>query len=171
MVNINTTMLWEVINFFVLLWLLKRFLYEPMTNMLDKRKNKIESDLEEAKEKKKEARELKKKYENELKNARQEAQEIVENAEERGKKKAEEIVENAREEAQRIKERNEAEIEQAKEEALSELRTEVSSISIMVASKFLKEKLDEKEHKELINQYIEDLDAKKLGEAKWFKMK
>lgn len=166
MVNINTTMLWEVINFFVLLWLLKRFLYEPMTNMLDERKNKIESDLEKAKEKKKEAKKLKQKYENELKNARQEAQEIVENAEERGKEKAEKIVEKAREDAQRIKERNEAEIAQAKEEALSELRTEVSSISIMVASRFLQEKLDEEEHKELINQYIEDLDAKKLGEAK-----
>ena len=166
MVNINSTMLWEVINFLVLLWLLKRFLYQPLTDMLDKRKNRIEGDLEEARQKKKEAEELKRKYENELKNAREKAQEIVEEAEERGKEKAKEIVEEAKDDAERIKERNMEEIAQAKEDALDELRSEVASISLMAASKFLKEKLDEKEHKELINNYIENLDKKKLGEAK-----
>ena len=171
MVNINSTMLWEVINFLVLLWLLKKYLYKPMTDMLDKRKNRIESDLEEAKQKKKEAEELKEKYENELKNAREKAQEIVEEAENRGKEKAEEIVEKAREDAERVKERNMEEIAQAKEEALDELRNEVASISLMTASKFLKEKLDEEKHKELVNNYIENLDEKKLGEAKWFKIK
>ena len=166
MVNINSTMLWEVINFLVLLWLLKKYLYKPMTDMLDKRKNRIESDLEEAKQKKKEAEELKEKYENELKNAREKAQEIVEEAENRGKEKAEEIVKKAREDAERVKERNMEEIAQAKEEALDELRNEVASISLMTASKFLKEKLDEEKHKELVNNYIENLDEKKLGEAK-----
>ena len=166
MVNINSTMLWEVINFLVLLWLLKKYLYKPMTDMLDKRKNRIESDLEEARQKKKEAKELKEKYENELKNAREKAQEIVEDAEERGKEKAEEIVEKAKEDAERIKERNMEEIAQAKEDALDELRNEVASISLMTASKFLREKLDEDKHKELINNYIENLDEKKLGEAK-----
>ncbi|MGM0410067.1 MAG: F0F1 ATP synthase subunit B [Bacillota bacterium] len=165
MININTTLLWEVINFFVLLWLLKRYLYTPLTDMLDKRKNKIESDLQEAKDKKKEAQELKEKYEKQLSEARSEAQEIVEEAEERAKEKANKIVEEAREDAQRIKERNEAEIEQAKEEAVAELKEEVSSISLMAASKFLREQLDEEKHKKLINQYIENLDEKKLGEA------
>jgi len=171
MININTTLLWEVINFFVLLWLLKRYLYTPLTDVLDKRKNKIESDLQEAKDKKKEAQQLKEKYENQLSEARSEAQEIVEDAEERAKEKANKIIEEAREDAQRIKERNEAEIKQAKEEAVAELKEEVSSISLMAASKFLREQLDEEKHKKLINQYIEDLDEKKLGEAKWFKMK
>ena len=166
MININTTLLWEVINFFVLLWLLKRYLYTPLTDVLDKRKNKIESDLQEAKDKKKEAQQLKEKYENQLSEARSEAQEIVEDAEERAKEKANKIIEEAREDAQRIKERNEAEIKQAKEEAVAELKEEVSSISLMAASKFLREQLDEEKHKKLINQYIEDLDEKKLGEAK-----
>ncbi|MFW6028906.1 MAG: F0F1 ATP synthase subunit B [Halanaerobiales bacterium] len=166
MININTTLLWEAINFFVLLWLLKRYLYTPLTDMLDKRKNKIESDIQEAKDKKKEAQELKEKYEKQLSEARSEAQEIVEEAEERAKEKANNIVEEAREDAQRIKERNEAEIEQAKEEAVAELKEEVSSISLMAASKFLREQLDEEKHKKLINQYIENLDEKKLGEAK-----
>lgn len=166
MVNINTTMLWEVINFLVLLWLLKRFLYKPLTNMLDQRKSRIEEDLEEARQKKKKAEELKKKYENELKNAREDAQEIVEEAEERGKKKAEEILEDAKEDAERVKKRNMQEIEQAKEEAVNELRNEVASISLMAASKFLRERLDDKKHRELINNYIDDLDEKKLGEAK-----
>lgn len=166
MVSINSTMVWNILNFLVLLWLLKRYLYGPLTEMLDKRHQKIENDLDHAREEREEAEKLKKEYEAELQQAREKAQEIVEEAENRGEERAQEIIDEAREEAQRIKERSREEIEQAKEEAVDQLRNEVASISLMAASKFMKEKLDQQRHQELINQYIENLDEKKLGEAK-----
>ncbi|MFW6265936.1 MAG: F0F1 ATP synthase subunit B [Halanaerobiales bacterium] len=166
MVNLNSTFLWQIFNFLVLLWLLKRYLYTPLTDMLDKREEKIRGDLEEAKHKKEEAAELKKEREKELQKAREKAQKIVEEAENRGEKRAEEIIEKARDEAERIKERNQEEIARAKAEARDELRREVASLSMMAAGKFMKEKLDEEKHRELINQYIKNLDEKKLGEAK-----
>jgi F-type H+-transporting ATPase subunit b len=166
MVSINWTMLWEVFNFLVLLWLLKRYLYGPLTDMLDQRSQKIEGDFNEAREKREEAEELKAKHEKELQQAREKAQEIVEEAENRGKERKQEIIEDAKQEAERIKERNEEEIVRAKEEAVDQLRSEVASISLMAASKFMKEKMDEKRHQELIDQYIENLDDEKLGEAK-----
>jgi len=166
LVDLNITMLWEVVNFLVLMYLLKRFLYKPVMNMLDSRRQKIKGDLEQARRQKEEAHQLKEKHQSELKEARQKAQQIIDEAEGRGKERAQEIITEAREEAERIKERNLAEIEQARQEAADELRQEVASISMMVASKFLREKLNEKEHQELIQKYIEDLEAARLGEAK-----
>jgi len=166
LVEINSTLLWQVINFLVLLWLLKRYLYGPITEMLDKRSQKINNDLDEAEKRKSDAQELKEKYETELRNARQEAQEIIEQAEDRGKRRAKEIINQAQDEAEKIKENKLAEIEQAKKEALVELRNEVASISLLAAGKIIKEQIDKKKHEQLINQYIEDLNSKKLGEVK-----
>lgn len=165
LVNINSTLIWEIINFVLLLWLLKRVLYRPITEMIDKRKNKIKDELNEAARKKEEAEKLKETYELELKTAREKAQQIVEDAEELGKKRSEEIIINARQEASSIMERNMREIERAKEEALNELRKELVSISILVAGKFMQEKLEKSKHETLIKQYIDTLDKKKLGEV------
>ncbi len=166
MVDLNITMLWEVVNFLVLMYLLKRFLYKPVTEMLDSRRQKIKGDLEQARRQKEEAHRLKEQHQRELNEARQKAQQIIDEAEDRGEERAQEIIAEAQDEAERIKERNLAEIEQARQEAADELRREVASISMMVASKFLREKLDEEEHEELIQQYIEDLESARLGEAK-----
>jgi len=166
LVEINSTLVWQIINFLVLLWLLKRYLYGPITEMIDKRSQKINDDLDEAENRKKEAQELKEKYEMELKNARQQAQEIIEEAENRGKKQAREIINRARADAEKVKENKLAEVEQARKEAVAELRNEVASISMLLAGKIIKEQMDHKKHEQLINQYIEDLNRDKLGEVK-----
>lgn len=164
MIDINTTFIWQLVNFFVLLYLLRRFLYGPVTEMLDKRSNKIESDLEEARKQKEKAAELRKKREQELKEARQKAQKIIDEAEDRGEERAEEIVEEARDEADRIKERRMNEIEQARQEAADQLRRQVSSLSLQVAGKFLREELDQEKHEDLIDGYLEELEEIQLGE-------
>lgn len=164
MVELNSTLLWQIINFIILLWLLKRYLYGPLTEMMDKRATKINNDLDEAARQKEKAQELKQERREDLKEARQKAQEIIEDAEERAKKRAKDIIEEAKEEARKIEKNKLAEIERARREALSELRDEVSSISLLAASRFMKEELDQEKHEELIKSYIDSLDEEKLGE-------
>ncbi len=166
MVEINSTFVWQVINFLVLLWLLKKYLYGPITEMLDKRSQKVKNDLDEAEKRKKEAEELKEKYKAELKNARNEAGKIIENAESKAKDRAREITEQARKDAEKIKEDKLAEIERAKKEAVTELRDEVAAISLLAAGKIIKEQINREKHEQLIKQYIESLDREKLGEIK-----
>ncbi|MGM0419974.1 MAG: F0F1 ATP synthase subunit B [Bacillota bacterium] len=165
MVDINTTLIWEVVNFLVLIYLLKRFLFGPIMEMLDSRTEKIKSDLNQAREKKEAAQKLEQEKQEELKQARQKSQAIVDDAEKKANNRAEEIIQAAEEEAQRVKDRNMAEIEQAKAEAVDELRQEVAGLSLQVASKFLQEELDEEDHIRLINKYLEELDAAGLGET------
>jgi|SRR5690554_3165334 len=166
MVDINWTIFWQVFNFLVLMWLLIKYLYEPLTKMLDKRSNMIKNDLAQAEQSREEAAELKEKYENKLAEARSQAQEIVEEAEKRGKERAKEIVEEAKREAVIIRERNQKEIARAKEEARGEIRDELTGLSLMVAGKFIQEKLEKDEHYQLIEDYIDRLENTEFGEAR-----
>ncbi|MGP3778198.1 F0F1 ATP synthase subunit B [Halanaerobium saccharolyticum] len=164
MVNINTTMLWQLINFFVLLFLLRKFLYSPIKDMLDQRAAQINGDLDDAEARRKEAEELKAKYEQKLKDARGEAQEIVDNAETRANKKAKDIINKAEERAENLKAKKLEEIEQAKKEAAAELRDSIADYTVLAANKLIQEQLDQKTHQKMIMDFIDQLDEEKLGE-------
>ena len=128
--------------------------------------HKIESDLNEAEKSKKEAEELEEEYKQKLASAREEAQKIITAAEKRANDRREEIIDDARKEAKRVKERTMEEIEQAKRHALSQLRDEVSDMSLQIATKFLDDSVDKKRHQAMVNDFIKQLDEDKLGEAK-----
>ncbi|MFW6287954.1 MAG: F0F1 ATP synthase subunit B [bacterium] len=166
MVNLNSTLLWQVINFFVLLFLLKRYLYDKIIDVLESRAHNIENDLSTAEKTREDAEALKREYEAQLKSARDEAQNIVEAAETRAKRKARDIIKEAEQKAENIKTNKMKEIEQAKKEAVEQLRSEVASISLLAASKLIQEKMDQEKHKKLIMNYIAKLDKNKLGDLK-----
>lgn len=165
MIEINSTFVWYVVNFIILMVLLKVFLYKPILQMLDKREEKINNELDMAEKRRQEARELKEEYQAKLQGARQEAQEIVQKAEKRGKKRAREIIAEAEKDAESLKERKLDEIEQAKRDAVREVRDYVSQLSVQTAGKFIQTEMDSDQHRQLIQQYIEELDREKLGEA------
>ena len=164
MVNINTTMLWQLLNFFVLLFLLRKFLYSPIKEILDKRAAQINGDLDDAEARRKEVEELKAEYEQKLKNAHKEAQEIVDNAETRANKKAKNIINEAEEKAENLKAKKLEEIEQAKKEAAAELRDSIADYTVLAANKLIQEQLDENKHQQMIMDFIDQLDKEKLGE-------
>ncbi|MFI5358646.1 MAG: F0F1 ATP synthase subunit B [Halanaerobiales bacterium] len=165
MININWTLIWNVINFFILMYLLKRFLYQPLLEVLDKRTAKIEGDLKAAADEKEEARLLKEQYEAEMARAREKALEIIAEAEMRGKERAREIINEAKEEARRIREKNLEEIQLAREEARAQLKEEIATISLFIAGKYLQEQLQKEQQLQLIEKYINSLDRGKLGEV------
>jgi len=164
LVNINTTMLWQLVNFFVLLFLLRKFLYSPIKEMLDKRAAQINGDLDDAEARREEAEEIKAEYEQKLKNARSEAQEIVDNAETRANKKAKDIINKAEERAENLKAKKLEEIEQAKKEAAAELRDSIADYTVLAANKLIQEQLDEDKHQQMVMDFIDQLDKEKLGE-------
>lgn len=165
MVNINTTMLWQLLNFFILLFLLRKYLYNPIKDILDKRAAQINGDLDDADARREEAEELKAKYEQKLKDARSDAQEIVDNAESRANKKAKDIINQAEARAEKLKAKKLEEIEQAKKEAAAELRDEIADYTVLAANKLIQEQLDQEKHQQMIMDFIDDLDAEKLGEV------
>ena len=80
MVNVNATFIAQILNFLFLVFVLAKFAYKPLMKMMEERKNKIAGDLANAEKAKEDAEGIKAEYAAKLAAARQEAQEIVENA-------------------------------------------------------------------------------------------
>lgn len=147
-------------SFLLLIFLVKKYAWGNITSILDQRAEKISSDIDGAEEARKKAEELASKREAELAGSRTEAKTIIENAKETAEKSKSDILAEAKLEAGRLKEKANQEIAQNKAEALQSVKGEVADLTVSLAGKIILQNLDGHAHKELIDQYIDQ-----LGEA------
>lgn len=147
-------------SFLLLIFLVKKYAWGNITSVLDERAEKISSDIDGAEEARKKAEELASKREAELAGSRTEAKTIIENAKETAEKSKADILAEAKLEAGRLKEKANQEIAQNKAEALQSVKGDVADLTISLAGKIISQNLDSHAHKELIDQYIDQ-----LGEA------
>ena len=147
-------------SFLLLIFLVKKYAWGNITSILDQRAEKISSDIDGAEEARKKAEELASKREAELAGSRTEAKTIIENAKETAEKSKADILAEAKLEAGRLKEKANQEIAQNKAEALQSVKGEVADLTVSLAGKIISQNLDGHAHKELIDQYIDQ-----LGEA------
>ena len=147
-------------SFLLLIFLVKKYAWGNITSVLDERAEKISSDIDGAEEARKKAEELASKREAELAGSRTEAKTIIENAKETAEKSKSDILAEAKLEAGRLKDKANQEIAQNKAEALQSVKGEVADLTVSLAGKIISQNLDGHAHKELIDQYIDQ-----LGEA------
>ena len=147
-------------SFILLLVLIKKFEWSNITGIFEERAEKIASDIDRAEEARQKAEVLAQKREDELAGSRKEAKTIIENAKETAEKSKASILADAKLEAGRLKEKANQEIAQNKSEALQSVKGEVADLTISLAGKIISQNLDGHAHKELIDQYIDQ-----LGEA------
>lgn len=147
-------------SFLLLIFLVKKYAWGNISSILDERAEKISSDIDGAEEARKKAEELANKREVELAGSRTEAKTIIENAKETAEKSRADILAEAKLEAGRLKEKANQEIAQDKAEALQSVKGDVADLTISLAGKIISKNLDSQGHKELIDQYIDQ-----LGEA------
>ena len=117
-------MFWTAINIFILFFGLSYLLFNPVRDMLEKRKQKIAGELADAANDKKSAAEMKAEYEQKLKEVSKEADAILEEARRKGKAKEAEIIQEAKAEAARIVERGNREVELERKKALDDMTME-----------------------------------------------
>ena len=147
-------------SFLLLIFLVKKYAWGNISSILNERAEKISSDIDGAEEARKKAEELASKREAELAGSRTEAKTIIENAKGTAEKSRADILAEAKLEAGRLKEKANQEIAQNKAEALQSVKGDVADLTISLAEKILSKNLDSQAHKELIDQYIDQ-----LGEA------
>ena len=147
-------------SFLLLIFLVKKYAWGNISSILDERAEKISSDIDGAEEARKKAEELASKREAELAGSRTEAKTIIENAKGTAEKSRADILAEAKLEAGRLKEKANQEIAQNKAEALQSVKGDVADLTISLAGKIISQNLDGQTHKELIDQYIDQ-----LGEA------
>jgi len=144
----------QMVNFFILLYVLRRFAYKPILKVLDDRKRSIEKGLGDAlkaEQKLLETEDLKKRV---LADARQEARMIFVQAEKSAQEMKNSIVESARMEANRMMEDAKNSISQEKQKMLEEARSEIAGLVVLAMKKISDIKMDEKADAELIKQVL-----------------
>ncbi|NMA86396.1 MAG: F0F1 ATP synthase subunit B [Tissierellia bacterium] len=155
-------MLLTIGAFLVLLYGLRRLLYEPVSKVLNERQDNIQNNIDEGHRIKEEAIQLKSQYEAQIQEAKNESQAIIENGKKRGEEVREDIILEAREEAKNILDKAKREIEVEKEKALMEVQNEAGEMAILIASKIIGENLNLAAQEDLIDKFVDE-----VGKSKW----
>lgn len=150
------------INIFILFFALSYLLFNPVRDVLEKRRQKIVDELAHAAEDKDSAAALKEEYEAKLKDVNKEAENILETARRKAKVREEEMLGEARAEAARIIERANREIELEKKKAIDDMKQEVVNIAAMMAEKVVGNSINVKIQDALIDETM-----KEMGEGTW----
>ena len=146
----------------VMFTLLSYFLFNPVRDMLEKRKQRVADDQETAKREKEDAIAFKEEYDQKLKEVDKEAEAILSAARKRAMQNEAKIVAEAKEEAARIIARANAEIELEKKRALDDMKQEMITIAAMMAEKVVAASIDTNVQESLIDETL-----KEMGEGTW----
>jgi F-type H+-transporting ATPase subunit b len=141
----------------LLFYVLGRLLFNPVREILRKRKEEIETTFNKIETDSKEALGLKTEYDAKLKNIKFEADKILSHAHTRAIAREDEIVKEAHEEANRIIQRAHLEIERERESMKDDIRREIIEVATLMASKFVEVSLNEEQQRVLINQTINEM--------------
>ena len=157
MVDVNATLIAQILNFLVLLAILAKFAYKPLLKAMDDRRNRIINDLDSAEQTRLDAEALKEQYAEQLAGARQEATEIVNNANQIAQNLHDELVEQARVEQEALMANAKERIEQEKQQALLDIRAEVIKLSTLIAGKIVNQKLNSDKDQKLVADIADDV--------------
>tara|TARA_B110000263_G_scaffold134154_1_gene116502 strand:+ start:309 stop:812 length:504 start_codon:yes stop_codon:yes gene_type:complete len=153
-------LLTQLISFIILFTLLKKFLYSPVIKMLEDRSEKIKSSLETAERVKQEAEKTTEVNETLMVKAREESQMLISEAREQARKIKDLEMEKSKEQIENERKRALDEIKSEQEKVINNIRSEFSGLAISAAEKIVEKEVNEKNHDQLINSFLEK--AKKI---------
>lgn len=143
--------------FIILIYLVGKFAWGPVMDMMKKREDYIANEIEQAEKNRAEAEKASKEAIERLRQTKQEAQKIIEDARTAGLKQEQDIIEAAKKEAERIKQAAQEEIQNEKEKAIQALQDQVASLSVLIASKVIEKEISAQDQEKLIEEYIKEV--------------
>jgi F-type H+-transporting ATPase subunit b len=144
-----------IVNFIILLVLLRLFLYKPVMKVLDERAQRTKEAMELAEATKQEFEQAKAEVQKQIEKGRQEAQAIIAQAMQTGERLKEESRQEAAKQAQGIIDRTKAELGAERDKIVGDLRREFVELSLLAAEKVIKETLDREKHRKLIEETLQ----------------
>jgi len=153
-----TLTLAQIINFLIIFYILKRYLYRPIFNMLEKRKDAIKEGIKNAEEGKIELERALEKEAKIIKEAQNKAQAIIQDAKNNAQEQAKEIEERAKNQADRMIADAKIQIEIEVKKAEQLLNKHVSDLSIKLLRKSLPKIISNKEQSEIISKAIKEFE-------------
>lgn len=153
----SSLIFWEVVSFGILLFLLYKYAFPGILSALEEREKKIRDSLDQAERHRFEAERTLKNYEAKLAAASQEAEGILSAAKERAQRLMEENEQRLTAEAERIKGDATREIDHERRKAIGEIRTQTTELALMVAEKVVQRSLTDADHRRLADEALDAL--------------
>ena len=154
------TMIAQFLNLMIQLFLIKKFLFKPVNEILEKRRQAADQEIRDARKAKEEAEGLRSQYESGIAEAHAEAARLVQGAQKEAQLRADELLQEAQAKAAGIKAQAEADIAQERKKAINEVKNEIGGLAMDIAGKVVEKEIDEADHRRLIEEFI-----KNVGEA------
>jgi F-type H+-transporting ATPase subunit b len=155
-------MVWTIVCFAIVVFVLKRFAFGPIQQIVDERRKRIRQSIEEADRAREEARKLLEEHRALIGEARSQAEEILSEARKIAESQRERVREEAEADRQRRLEETQRQIEQATQSALGEIRREVANLSLLAAEKITRKSLTGADQQRLIDEALAEIDFSQL---------
>jgi F-type H+-transporting ATPase subunit b len=158
-IEINQVII-QIIAFLIMLWVLKKFGWKPLLDMLQERQKKIQSEFDGIQLQKDEIKKLSDEYQDKLKSIESEARRKIQEAIQEGRLIALEIQEEAQGNARELLSKARSEVSNEVAKAKNQLKNELVNMSFSIAEKLIQEKLNDSKHKQLVTELIDEAGLK-----------
>jgi F-type H+-transporting ATPase subunit b len=156
-------MIWTLLAFLVAMWILRKFAWPAITEALDKRQRAIEESIEVAEHTRTEAQQLLQEYRERLREARQQADEIVGRARKAGEVHEREALEKAKIQREELLAQTRRDIDAETRRAIQEIRAEVADLTVLATEKVTRKTLTGEDHRRLVDEALAELDFASLA--------
>ncbi|HEY8863972.1 MAG TPA: F0F1 ATP synthase subunit B [Candidatus Dormibacteraeota bacterium] len=156
-IEINGTVIVELVSFLIMLAILGRYVYPEIVKVAEARQRAVADQLKEAEEARAAAEERLKEAEAKLNDARKTAQAVIDAAKKSGEQLRQELRQKADEESKRTVEAARKEIEAERDQAVRSVRSEVAALVVAATEKVIGETLDDPKHRQLIDKAIAEV--------------
>lgn len=151
----------QMINFAIVLFVLFRFAYKPLLKKMNERTDIIQKGLDDAKKSQEELENAEKIREKRIFQAKKDAKKIIEEARIVSEKNGQEIVEQAKEKTQKIVQEAKLQIQQEKRQMLGEAQEKIGQVVVSALEKIFKESELKEKDKILVDQAIKEINERK----------
>ena len=151
----SSLIFWEVVSFGILLWVLYKFALPPILEILETRERKIRESIDQAEQNRAAAEQRLKEYEVKLQGAAREAEGIMAEARQKAQRLLEENEQRLRAESERIKTETSQEIDRERRKAVQQVREQTADLAILVAEKVLVRSLSDEDHHRLAKEALQ----------------
>ena len=155
--NINMTLIGQMISFALFVWFCMKFVWPPVTQAMRERQAKIAEGLDAANRAERDLELAQEKATSQMRESKEQAAEIMENANKRANQIIDEAKEAAKAEGARLVAAAQAEVEQEVNRAKETLRAQVSELAVAGAAKILGKSVDASAHDDLLNKLADEL--------------
>lgn len=149
-----------VCNFLLLVYLLKKFAWNGIIGMLEKRERQVASDKQEAQSARAAAENIKRDLDEKLAQISDEAAKKMAEAVKMGETQKDQILAAAKEQSERLIEQAKAQIEAEKNKALADVRGEIARTAVLAASKVVQQQMSEESAQSVVDRVLEEVKAK-----------